>query len=73
MLIRVGYVNKNEEQAMKHAEDGMDDYVNPDKKRIDDMVLSVLPGCDIIKPGEGGSSQRRHNKAWSKLRHKEVC
>jgi hypothetical protein len=34
MLIRVGYVNKNEEQAMKHAEDGMDDYVNPDKKRI---------------------------------------
>jgi hypothetical protein len=73
MLVRVGYLNKNEEQAMKHVEDGMDDYVNPDKKRIDDMVLSMLPGRDIIKRSEGGSSRRRHNKAWSKLRHEEVC
>jgi hypothetical protein len=39
---------------------------------IDDLALSMLTGCDIIKQGlSDGPFQRSHNNAWSKARHEE--
>ena len=64
-------MNKKEEQEVKHAEDKREDYVTPDKNQIDDLVLSMLTGCDIIKQSDRGSSQQRHKKPWSQSQHEE--